>query len=116
LITPVGKPRMTQRDRWYHRKSVDSYWAFKNQLVLLTRQKNFVLEDEYGVVFYLPIPESWSKRKKESMDGCPHQQKPDLDNLIKGIQDCLKVNDAVIYKIEASKYWGREGKIVFYNL
>ena len=115
LITPVGKPRMTQRDRWYKRTTTSSYWAFKDQLVLLTKQKQFVLGDRYGVIFYLPMPDSWSKKKKFEMMGRPHQSKPDLDNLCKAIQDCLKVNDAVIWDLEARKIWWDEGKISFYD-
>jgi Holliday junction resolvase RusA-like endonuclease len=116
LITPVGKPRMTQRDRWCKRTATSSYWAFKDQLVLLAKSKGFVLGDRYGVAFYLPMPASWSKKKREEMWGRPHQQKPDLDNLCKSIQDCLKVNDAVIYEIEASKCWWDVGMIKFYEL
>ena len=44
-----------------------------------------------GVKAYLPIPRSWSKKKKaEAQSGilC-HTSKPDLDNLIKQIKDCL---------------------------
>ena len=107
---------MTQRDKWSHRPIIDRYWAFKDQLVLLAKQQNFILGDRYGVTFFIPMPDSWSKKKKEDMIGKPHQNKPDLDNICKACQDCLKTNDATVYEIEASKLWWDEGKIIFYEL
>ena len=107
---------MTQRDKWSKRPCVMKYWAFKDALVAMTNLKQFVLEDRYGVFFYIEMPKSWSKKKRALMIGQPHQQKPDLDNLLKSVNDCLKKEDASIYEIEASKAWWDEGKIVFYNL
>lgn len=116
LINPVPKPRMVRSDSWKDRKCVNSYWAFKDELTLLAKTKSFVLGDRYGVVFYIPMPNSWGNKRKFEMKGTPHQQKPDLDNLCKSVQDCLKVNDATIYEIEASKCWWDFGMIKFYEL
>jgi Holliday junction resolvase RusA-like endonuclease len=112
-ITPVAKPRMVRSDKWKKRPVVLSYWAFKDELTLLTKRAGVKLSDELNVVFVLPMPISWSKKKRQEMDGKPHQQKSDLDNLVKAIQDCLLKDDSGIYKINASKYWGIEGKIIF---
>jgi Holliday junction resolvase RusA-like endonuclease len=54
--------------------------------------------------------ESWShKRKLAAMDQ-PHIQKPDLDNLIKGVSDALNriafADDSQIAEIRCSKAWG----------
>ncbi|EDR3747953.1 hypothetical protein CHS65_004589 [Salmonella enterica] len=34
-ITPIGKPRMTQRDRWHKRPATAAYWAYKEHVRLL---------------------------------------------------------------------------------
>lgn len=47
------------------------------------------------------------------MTGKPHLVKPDLDNIIKFVQDSLKPEgDQSIHTIVANKIWGREGKII----
>ncbi len=112
-INPVAKPRMTQSDKWKKRKCVLVYRAFCDELRLQAR--NFELGGNYKICFYLPMPKSWSKKKKEYMKGTPHQQKPDLDNLIKSINDALLKDDSVVYRFEASKWWGDEGKIIIQN-
>lgn len=112
-ITPVPKPRMTRADRWKKRPIVLSYWTFKNELVLKANKAGLELGDELNVIFVMPFPESWSEKKKKSLEGMPHQQRPDLDNLCKAAQDCLLKEDSHIHKIVASKIWGREGKIIF---
>ncbi len=116
LIAPVAKPRMTRSDVWKKRPCVMKYWSFKDRLVIAAKAQGFVLGDRYGVVFYIEMPGSWSEKKRKLYDGKPHQQKPDLDNLIKSVNDCLKSEDASVHDIEASKIWWKEGKIIFYDL
>jgi Holliday junction resolvase RusA-like endonuclease len=69
-------------------------------------------ESEAHIIFILPMPKSWSKKKKKAMDGMPHQQIPDVDNLGKSILDSLFKDDSHIYDIRLSKFWGRSGKII----
>lgn len=61
------------------------------------------------------MPASWSEKKKAEMDGRPHQQKPDLSNLVKAFEDALTDNDQSInlYR-EVKKIWGKYGKIVIH--
>ena len=116
MIDPVAKPRMTSSDRWRHRNVVDKYFNFKDAVVGLCNLTRFVLPDKYKVEFFIRMPASWSKWRKIDMEGRPHQQKPDLDNLVKSINDCLKVEDSTIYYIEASKHWSTQGKIIITRL
>jgi Holliday junction resolvase RusA-like endonuclease len=111
-IDPVAKPRMTRSDKWKHRPIVDRYFAFKDAIVGLCNLNKYKLADKYKVTFIVKMPDNWSKWKKIDMNGKPHQQKPDLDNFIKSLNDCLKNEDKTIYWIEACKYWGEEGKII----
>ncbi len=112
-ITPVAKPRMTRADKWKKRPVVQSYWSYKDELTLKCNLKKVELGETLNVEFHLPMPKSWTKKDREESDGMPHMQTPDLDNLVKGLQDCLLKQDKKIHKIQASKFWSKEGKIVF---
>jgi Holliday junction resolvase RusA-like endonuclease len=116
-ITPVAKPRMTQSDRWRQRPAVMRYWAFKDCLQCEAERAGFELGPAFEVTFHLPMPQSWSKAKKQRMNGQPHQGRPDLDNLCKGAIDCLLPNDdSVIWFTEARKVWALEGAITIRNI
>ncbi len=108
-IVPVGKPRMTQADRWQSRKRVNRYWAYKLQV----RKANIILSESGDkVMFVMPMPKSWSVRKKNKYAHLPHQQKPDLDNLIKGLWDAVFEDDSHVWQVIAEKVWGHEGQII----
>ena len=63
----------------------------------------------------MPMPKSWSKKRKAKLLGKPHQQIPDLDNLIKALNDCLRDEDKYIWEVNASKTWWDEGRIIIYT-
>ena len=112
-MTPLGKPRMTRRDKWAKRPIVEAYFTYANALRALAARKRFELPD-HGVSFSFefPMPESWSKKKRLAMDGQPHQQKPDIDNCLKGILDPLLSDDSTVWQIAgAEKRWAQEGSI-----
>ena len=114
-ISPVSKPRMVRSDKWKKRTATDSYWAFKAELKLKANLAGLktlppILD---SVLFIVPMPDSWSERKKKSLDGMPHTQRPDLDNFLKGLQDCLCSEDSHIWRIRyLSKVWGRTGQLI----
>jgi Holliday junction resolvase RusA-like endonuclease len=70
-----------------------------------------VQESGSHVVFVMPMPKSWSMFKRKGMDGEPHQQKPDVDNLCKALLDALFGDDSHIHDIRISKIWGVTGQI-----
>jgi Holliday junction resolvase RusA-like endonuclease len=109
----MGKPRQTQRDKWQKRPVVMRYRAFADELRLRCKTANFELGDILDAVFIIPMPKSWSKKKRFEMDGKPHQQKPDIDNIEKAIQDALCPEDSHIYKHRTVKVWGQKGQIIF---
>ena len=67
------------------------------------------------VIFYMPIPKSWSNKKKLAFDMQLHLLKPDTDNLIKMILDraegILFDNDKRIYSIRAEKVYSDRPRI-----
>lgn len=114
LIDPVSKPRQTRSDKWNQRPCVVKYRAFADELRIKCNIAGVTIGDELQCEFYIPMPKSWSKKKKEAMNGKPHKQKPDCDNLVKAVQDSLLKEDSNIYRISAGKYWGYSGMIIFF--
>ncbi|HEN8204432.1 TPA: RusA family crossover junction endodeoxyribonuclease [Proteus mirabilis] len=107
-INPVPKPRMTQRDAWKKRPVVVKYHTFCDEM----RANRFTLpESGAHLTFVIPMPKSWSKKKRIEMNGKPHQQRPDVDNLIKAVMDAIFDEDCKVWNISASKLWGEQGKI-----
>ena len=107
-VTPVAKPRMTRADSWKKRPVVQRYWAFKDKI----RASGLVLPNSgFHVVFVIPMPKSWSKKKVSSMLGQPHQQKPDVDNLAKGLLDAVFDEDCKVWDVRITKIWGDCGAI-----
>ena len=108
-IPPVAKPRMTQRDKWAQRPAVLKYRAFCDRV-------RFAKMELYPcgmqITFIVPMPDSWSKKKREEMDGQPHQQRPDLDNYLKAALDAVYSEDCQVWDLRATKLWGQEGQII----
>jgi Holliday junction resolvase RusA-like endonuclease len=113
-ITPIGKPRMTRRDKWAKTRTVaaSKYMVWRNQLELLVDEQKFTIGDGVQVIFLLPFKKNWSKEKCEEMRGMPHQEKPDTDNMLKGFIDVLAKSDQRIYDKHPLKFWWDTGKIV----
>jgi len=111
-ITPVSKPRMTQRDKWKKRPATTKYFAFKDEVKRLGITVN---ESGDHITFIIPMPKSWSRKKMIEMDGMPHQQRPDVDNLTKALLDSIYEEDAGVWDIRTTKVWGALGKITIEN-
>lgn len=117
-IDPVSKPRMTQRDKWLKpaRKPVAEYYVFKRCLEAFSLRDKYVVTNCLSLIFVIPMPASWSQKKRHSMNGQPHTVKPDLDNLIKAFKDSLCENDSHIHTYDQMrKVWGTSGAIIIVN-
>ena len=108
-IDPVAKPRMTQRDRWVKRPCTQKYWAFKDKLNQLVSAEE--LPERIHVVFQIPMPKSWSAKKRASQIGQPHKVRPDTDNLMKAFKDAVFEEDSAIWDERGTKLWGETGRI-----
>lgn len=112
-IVPCPKPRMTRADKWKKRGPVLRYRAFCDEVRL---HKIQLPASGAHVVFIIPMPASWSAKKRQAMNGKPHQQKPDKDNLEKALLDALFEDDSHIWDSLVSKIWGEEGAIVIQEI
>lgn len=124
-VIPMGAVRMTVSDKWKtnpnhadprkrQRKAVQDYFAFKNKLQWECNILKFELGSQIEIVFFIPMPDSWSEKKKEKMNGTPHKQRPDCDNVIKAVQDTLLKEDGNVWSVNAKKYWAYNGSILVY--
>jgi Holliday junction resolvase RusA-like endonuclease len=111
-VAPFPKPRMTQRDKWKRRPVVIKYILFKEALKYYAEENCYKVPDELSLTFILAMPKTWSKKKRDAMRGKPHQQRPDLDNLIKAFKDALCEDDSHVHTYGTmKKIWGDVGQI-----
>ena len=111
---PVGKgrPRMTRTGHCYTPEKTriyeDKVALFGQQAMAGTRPLEGYLSVIVEAVF--PVPESWSKKKKESaLSGKLFPGKPDLDNVQKtldGLNGIVWIDDAQIVSAVISKRYG----------
>ena len=111
-VNPMGAVRMNKSDAWKKRPAVLRYRAFKDALRLQApplRKDPMIVNLE----FHIPMPASWSEKKKAAMFGGFHRTKPDVDNIFKACTDTLwPDNDSLIAKTTASKFWAYKGRIL----
>lgn len=105
----MGKPRMTQRDKWQKRPVVLRYRKYCDDLRAAAGQ---MPKQVYGimVIAYCAMPPSWSEKKRTQMRGFIHQQKPDWDNIGKAVSDALFEEDSIIGAAIVFKFWCDPGQ------
>ena len=111
MITPVPKPRQTVADRWKKRPCVMRYRAFADELRELVDLEKIKDIRQIRLIFVMPMAKSWSRKKKFTMFATPHQQRPDIDNLVKSVMDALLPEDMSVWRLYAEKRWGEVGSI-----
>jgi len=110
-VTPMGKPRMVKSDSWKKRPEVQNYWRYKDMIKNTAKGAKFVMpECNYWLVCYIPMAKSWTKKKKAVLDDQPHKQRPDKDNIEKGLLDALCEEDSHIWDGRVTKIWCYESE------
>ena len=113
---PIGKPRMTQADKWRRRPVVLAYraWADKARYAMRAAPTAIGVQVDgqfpaglYDVSWmaFIAMPASWSKKKKDALRGKPHFGKPDRDNIDKAILDSLFPDDRGVTSGALHKFW-----------
>lgn len=96
-LRPSGLKRLLRLER---------YNAYKVDLLAEAKRKQFLVPAAgLAVTFYLPVPKSWSKKKKKLHHGMLCQSKPDIDNLVKAFFDSLLSEDKHIASLSMTKRW-----------
>ena len=111
-INPVPAPRQSRRDAFKPSPMVQRYRAFRD--VVRLEGRHVAWGSAYRIIFYMPMPKSWGKKKRAKMMHQPHQQTPDLDNLVKALLDSLPFDkgDAHVHHVDATKIWSDVGWIM----
>lgn len=119
-ITPETNVRATQGDKIFFRipreklfksglarlKRLEKYNEYKINLRAEAMKKKFNLPEQGSFIkFFIPMPKTWRKFKRESMHFKLHKSKPDIDNLCKALFDGLFSEDKNISHFEAAKFW-----------
>lgn len=88
------------------RNRIQRYWDYKKALKAVADIEGFVMPKKGAwVKFYVPMPKSWSDKKKKEMDFQDNEQTPDADNFYKAFADSLMKQDKTISDYRASKFW-----------
>lgn len=119
-ITPETSVRATQGDKIFFRipreklrpaglkrlLRLEKYNRYKINLLAEAKSKQFTHPQQgASITFFVPMPKTWRKFKREAMAWMLHQSKPDLDNLLKAYFDSLLAEDKYISHYEAKKVW-----------
>jgi Holliday junction resolvase RusA-like endonuclease len=83
------------------------YRAFADEC----RLKGVKVGNGCEIIFYIPMPKSWSKVNKSIMIGAGHKKRPDVDNLLKALMDAVLPEDSHIHDIAIKKVWAINGAI-----
>jgi len=113
-VAPCPAPRQSRRDAWNPSPMVKRYRAWKDEFRRLCAEAGWELGDSLTITFIVPMPDSWSNKKKDQMDGKHHQQKTDIENFLKATMDSFGKDDSHVYRIKAIKLWGRSGSITIW--
>ena len=113
---PAPRPRFSKFGAYNPKKYTDH----KRAIALLA--KNIFTPREGAIkimcIFYMPIPKSWSKKKKIEAVGKYHIKKPDSDNLLKTIKDALNgiayVDDSQVSVTITHKIYSDEPRTEIY--
>jgi Holliday junction resolvase RusA-like endonuclease len=125
-VIPFGAVRMTQSDKWKtnpnhldprkrQREAVTKYFHFKDQIRQQAQEMKFNLSEILEIVFLVPMPFTWSEKKKVRSNKTPVKTRPDIDNYVKGFMDALENEDGFVWKIVAEKRYAFKGSILVYE-
>ncbi len=112
-VTPNTKPRATRKDKWSQRECIVKYRTYADEV----RRLGVVVPDGlHHLVFVMPMPKSWTKKKKAENLHQPHQATPDRDNMDKALLDAVfkhkSGGDQHVWDGRITKIWGETGALL----
>lgn len=121
-LRPIGKPRITHATRYS--KTAKRYYSWRDEARLMD-----VRLGPFGctIIFEVEMPRSWSEKKRILLDGHPHLQTPDVDNMVKAVLDAARIgkgmddrqiwnmDDRQVWNVEPFKIWGRKPHITIHT-
>jgi len=107
---PASRPRVTQYGAYYNK----TYDQFRKDMSKLLMGKVTLYAEplRLDVTFFKEIPKSYSKKRRDEMDGTYINVTPDLDNFEKAIYDslngCVWKDDCQIVEHTTRKIWAKD--------
>ena len=118
------KPEAKQRPRFgslgkvynpQRKESMKFKWDAATQMRIQSPERPLESPVCVNMTFHMPMPKSWSQKRKEEQFGKPMTSKPDVDNLMKWILDVLNgiayQDDRYVTSGCFQKIWGYQGKV-----
>lgn len=79
---------------------------YKVALKAVADLEKFVFPEEAGYFkFFIEMPPSWSKKKKNRMEFEMNKQRPDATNFFKACEDSILKEDSGVCDYRVSKFW-----------
>lgn len=116
--TPVARPRVTHHHTYNPKKKQQDKLSFEIKAQLPLSYIPSIKPIELSLFFFMPIPKSYSKKKRESLRGqpCTSHAKGDLSNLVKIVEDAangiLYKDDSQIYELVAQKTYSEKPRTI----
>lgn len=108
---PASRPRVTRWGTYYQEK----YTQFRKDMasLLLGTKKTLYTEPlKVNLKFFFTMPKSWSKKKRDELDGTFKCSTPDMDNLEKAVYDSLNdyiwIDDSQVVSHHVEKFWVKD--------
>lgn len=103
----IPEDEITSHGGLLRKRRLERYNEYKANLSGMAKRYGFDLPNSGAAIyFFIPIPKRWTKSKKEAMHMKLHQQKPDLSNLLKAMEDALLPKDETIgHYAGLGKFW-----------
>ena len=102
---PKSRPRFSNGHAYTPRRTAE----YEKGIADATADMRFSGAVSLQVGFFMPIPKSWSQKKKTEKCGKPHTSKPDTDNLLKALLDGMSGcwwDDSIVFDVRAVKLYG----------
>jgi Holliday junction resolvase RusA-like endonuclease len=126
-IVPMGYVRATNKmvrlaasGKFNHKpeiKRLNTYRTYKESVGYAIKGKSYSGTLSVNMTFFIPLPESWSMKKKLEHVGKHVSTKPDLDNYVKAFFDAANgviwKDDNQIARLSAEKIYGEDPGIEF---
>jgi Holliday junction resolvase RusA-like endonuclease len=111
------RPRFGARGKVYNpqrKKALGYKWEAARQMRLQDSESTLESPVCVNMVFHMPMPKSWSQKRKKEQFGKPMTSKPDIDNMQKFVLDILNgiayQDDRYVTSGYFEKIWDYEGK------
>ena len=119
-VTPQGKQRARSGNG--HHYTPQKTREYESLIALHSKQAMIAanLEPLTGavrvhIVAKMPMPKSWSQKKRREMNHLPAVVKPDTDNIAKSICDAMNgivyLDDKQVWCASVERYWDIEGSL-----